>query len=207
MGKDAKRLKIYSTLEGIEGAGEALEMVKGVFNDLDSQVKDYRESNDSLISDFDELKAKFGGLETQLENASVDTVPKTEMEKQLSTMQKSLDEIIKERDEIKTANEQAIQEKKNGELSSFFSKAVIDSFGAKNAEMAVGFSMANGSIGYTEDGAMKYNDKTGDDAIESFKADNAHLVQNKGTGTTGGNGSQDGSKTYVESLREQMMRD
>ena len=125
---------------------------------------------------------------------------------QLADMQKSLDVLTTERDEAKQAAEQAALEKKNNDLSSHFTKSVIDSFGAENAEMAVGFGMAKGLIKYTESGEMGYKDKVGNEAIEAFRVDNARLIQNKGTNTSGGNNSAE-SNNYISELEAQMLRD
>ena len=83
---------------------------------------------------------------------------------------------------------------------------MIDSFGAENAEMAVGFGIAKGLIKYTESGEMGYKDKIGDEAIEAFRVDNSRLIQNKGTATTGGNQSAE-PNSYFSDLEAQMLRD
>ena len=198
----AGRGSIYSEIEKLEGGADIVAKLKEKFQEDDDKLQTQIDANGTLKTEMGELKTSFD----ELKSSSEDTVPKTEMEKQISNIQKSLDQITTERDEIKQKNDKATIEKKNGELNSHFSKSVLDSFGSKNTEMAVGFAMANGSMAYNDDGEMSYSGKVGDDAIEAFKTENSHLIQNKGTGTNGGN-SGDTSKTYVESLREQMLRD
>ena len=188
-------------LEGIEGAESVKDSLKALFQEDDSKLQGSIDANAILKTEMGELKESIEGLKTANEN----TVPKTEMEKTVADMQKTLGLITQERDDIKKANEQNEVDKKNGELSSHFSKSVLDSFGSKNTEMAVGFAMSNGSISYDDAGEMGYNGKTGDDAIELFKSDNSHLVQNRGTGTSGGESATNDNSQF-DSLREQMLR-
>jgi hypothetical protein len=199
----ATRKEIYSMLEGIEGAESAKDALKALFTEDDTKLQEQVNLVKSVKLEVAEAKSLIEDFKAKNEN----TVPKTEMEKALADIQNTLGVITQERDDIKKANEQATLEKKNGELNSHFSKAVLDSFGSKNTEMAVGFAMSNGTISYGEDNAMGYNGKFGDDAIEAFKADNAHLVQNKGTGTSGGDSAMVGGNAYGDELREIMMRD
>lgn len=196
------RKEIYEFLEKAEG-GEAIKaMLKTQFTEDDKKLQDSVDALNASKREATTLQSSFD----ELKQASEGTVPKTEMEKTIAEMQKTLDGITTERDEANKLAQDAAAEKKNGELNSHFSKAVIDAFGAKNTEMAVGFGMSNGSISYTEDGEMSYNQKTGDEAIELFRTDNAHLVQNKGTGTRGGEGA-GGQDSFVKELEAQMLRD
>jgi len=196
------RKDVYSKIEKMEGGEAIRDALKALFQADDTKLQESIDANGTLKTEMGDLRTSIDDLKASNEN----TVPKTEMEKAIADMQKTLGDITTERDEIKVANEKNVIEKKNGEINSHFSKAVLDSFGSKNAEMAVGFAMSNGSINYNDDGEMGYNGKIGDDAIESFKTDNSHLVQNRGTGTSGGNNSSTDT-SYVDSLRKQMLRD
>jgi hypothetical protein len=190
-------------LEGIDGAEGAKDALKALFQADDKKLQDQIDANGTLKSEMGELKASFNDFKS----SNAGAIPKTEMEK----LKLEFEGRIKGLEEKNTAAEEKASnlemEKRSGELSSHFTSAVLDSFGSKNAEMAVGYGMANGSISYGEDGAMGYNGKFGDDAIEAFKTDNSHLIQNRGTGTSGGESSSSSSSNFVDSLREQMLRD
>ena len=198
----ATRKEVYSQLEALEGGEAIKDALKELFQADDKKLSEVNEELGSYKKELGEVKGSF----EELKNSSQNTVSKTEMEKTVSEMQKTLEAITKERDEAKKASEQAIIDKKNGELNRFFSNAVLDSFGSKNAEMSVGFAMANGDISYNDSGEMGYKGKVGEEALELFKSDNVHLVQNKGTGTTGGGDASSTQSSYVQELREQMMR-
>lgn len=178
----ATRKEIYTQLEGIEGGEAIRDALKELFQSDDKKLQEQVDAQSTLKK---ELEGYTSTIE-ELKKASEGAVPKTEMEKQISEMQKSLETIMAERDEAQQKAQQAEQEKKTNALKDYFSKPVADAFGAKNTEMAVGYGISSGAIKYDDDGNMIYNDKTGDEAIEAFRADNSHLIQNKGHGTTGG---------------------
>ena len=196
------RKEIYEKLEAIEGGEAIRDQLKALFQADDTKLQETVDALKTAKGDYAKQGEELEGLKA----ASADTVPKTEMEKTISEMQKTLNAITEERDEARKASEAAEVERRNGELSKHFISAVIDGFGAKNAEMAVGYGMSNGSIKYDDENNMSYNGKIGDEAIELFRADNSHLIQNKGTSTTGGNHS-NSTDSYMAELREQMLRD
>jgi hypothetical protein len=200
------RKEIYSKIEKMEGGEAIRDALKALFQEDDTKLQELVDAGKTSKTDYDTKLTDLTGELEALKASGENTVPKTEMETQVSAIQTMLDTITTERDEIKTQNAQNEVDKKNGELNTHFSKSVLDSFGSKNTEMAVGFGMSSGAIAYTEAGEMSYNGKLGDDGIEAFKTDNSHLVQNKGTGTSGGQGGGQADASF-EALRAQMMRD
>ena len=180
------RKELYSTLESLDG-GEALrDAVKNLLTEADSRAetvenkyKELNGNNTSLMAQLEEFKAKAGGAEVMATENNV-------LSKQMETMAQQLEQLTNRAKEADEFEQKVATEKKNAELSSFFTNAVNDSFGAKNTAMSVGYAMSQGDIAYGEDGSMTYKGKAGDEGLELFKADNSHLITTTGAGTTGG---------------------
>ena len=167
----ASRKDIYTQLESIEG-GEAIKnALKELFQADDKKLQESDDALKALKGDTTSLNDQF----EELKKAGESSVPKTEVEKQIADMQKSLDVLTTERDEAKQAAEQAATEKKNNDIRDFFSSAVVDGFGAKNAKRAVNDGLSDGHIKYTDSGEMSYKGKVGDEAIEAFIENNDHF--------------------------------
>ena len=196
----ASRKEIYEKLEAIEGGESIRDALKELFQADDTKLQEAVDSLKTAKGDMQTLKEEFDGLKS----ASADTVPKTEMEKAISEMQKTLKEITDERDAEKAINEKNAAEKKQSALEKHFFDSVADPFGAVGAGDAV--AVSKDKMGYNEEGEMSYSGKIGDEAIELFRTDNARFMPNKGTSTTGGN-NEGSNSGYVDELRAQMLRD
>ena len=180
------RKAFYDAIEKIDGTEEVKTMAKTLFEGLDAESKKYREASEGFETKFNTLTTEFDGIKSKLEESNTNTVPKTGLEKQMATMQATLDGMTKERDDERAINEANLAEKKQGALEKHFFDSVSESFGAIGAGDAVAVSL--GKLGYNDGGDMQYNGKTGDDAVEAFKTDNSRFTENRGTGTSGGNG-------------------
>ena len=196
----ASRKEIYEKLESIEGGESIKDALKELFQADDKKLQDSEDSLKAVKGDLSTIKEEFEGLKS----ASADTVPKTEMEKAIAEMQKTLKAITDERDAEKAINEKNAAEKKQSDLEKHFFDAVSEPFGAVGAGDAV--AVSKGKMGYNEEGEMSYSGKVGDEALELFRTDNARFMPNRGTSTTGGNSEQNDT-SYIDSLREQMLRD
>jgi len=178
------RKAFYSALEKIEGSEDVKAMAKTLFEGSDAESKKYREASEGFEKQLETLSEDMDGLKIKLDESTTNTVPKTEMEKQMLVIQKTLDGITKERDDERSINEKNTAEKKQGALEKHFFDSVSESFGAVGAGDAVAVSL--GKLGYSESGEMEYGGKIGDDAVELFKTDNSRFTVNRGTSTSGG---------------------
>jgi len=186
-----KRKDLFKTIRDMDGGEDLEKMVEALFGEADAESKKYRVASEGFESQLEKLTTDFDGIKSQLEESTTNTVPKTEMEKQMLAIQKTLDGITKERDDERSINEKNSAEKKQGVLEKHFFDSVSSSFGVVGAGDAVAVSL--GKLGYSESGEMEYNGISGDDAVESFKTDNARFLENKGTSTSGGSSSHTGT--------------
>jgi hypothetical protein len=196
----ASRKEIYEKLESIEGGESIRDALKELFQADDTKLQETVDALKSTKGDMAKLSEEFEGLKA----ASSETVPKTEMEKAIADMQKTLKGITEERDAEKAINEKNAAEKKQSALEKHFFDSVAEPFGAVGAGDAV--TVSRSKMGYTEDGEISYSGKVGDEAVELFRTDNSRFMPNKGTYTNGGN-NEPSSNGFVDSLRAQMLRD
>ena len=203
----ASRKEIYEKLESIEGGESIKDSLKELFQADDKKLQDSEDSLKAVKGDLSTLRDEFDGLKS----ASADTVPKTQLEQVVAEMKKELGVISKERDEEKQLrikeqelNEKNEVEKKQAALEKHFFDSISEPFGAVGASDAV--KVSKDKMAYTDEGDMSYSGKVGDEALELFRTDNARFMPNRGTSTTGGNSEQNDT-SYIDSLREQMLRD
>lgn len=193
------RKEIYSQIEKLEGGEVILKELKAKFQEDDDKLQKEIDINKTL-------KTEFGDLQTSMEELKAttkDTVPKTELEKQMTTMQKTLEAITTERDDEREKNEAVVAEKKQNDLQKHFFDMVAEPYGAVGASDAVAVSASK--MGYDEEGNMSYGGKVGDEAGEQFKVDTSRFMQNNGHNTQSGNAAP--QNDFVADLREQMLRD
>ena len=194
------RRALYSAMEKLDGGKELVTGAKALFANVDDEAKTHREANDETEKQRLALENENKTLKEKSEN----TVPKTEMEKQLNAIQETLAGITKERDDEKALNESHTAEKKQAALEKHFTDAGLEGFGAIGSADAVAVSKSK--LSYTEDGKMQYGDKVGDEGVEAFKADNARFLVNKGTHTPPAS-TTTGTPEASTALRDQMLRD
>ena len=124
------RKDLYSKIEKLEGGEAIRDALKELFQGDDKKLQDQVDVNSNVKSELSTLKESFEELKTKSEG----TVPKTELDKVEQGYAERLEAMEKKWTDAEELVTQNAKEKRDGEISSHFSKAVIDSFGAKNAE-------------------------------------------------------------------------
>jgi len=180
------RKDFFKAIRGVEGGEDLEKMAEKLFGEADAEAKSYRENaqaaetkNKTFAEEVEELRDKAGKAE-ELSTQNNDFASQMDLlTKQVGVLTDANTEITREKQAL-------IQDKKDGDLKTFFTDAVSGSFGADGARMAFNDALASKSIDNTGESTL-YKGKSGDEAIEAFKTDySATFMQNKGTGTTGG---------------------